>query len=119
VSTQKEETTLQQRIQKAVRERGGYAVKIHGSVFQPDAVDLVICYRGRFVGLEAKVLGEEATPRQAKRLREISAAGGRASVVFAVSDVMKVLDDIDEEDQAWLTWRSEMQERVRSFGPHL
>lgn len=99
--TKKPETTLQTAIQDAVRKRGGYPTKIHGSVFQVDSVDLICCYRGVYVAFEAKVLGNDATPRQAKRLREISTAGGRASVVYSVDDAMKVLDEIDEEMDGW------------------
>ncbi len=97
MATRKQETTLQEKIQDAIRKRGGYCVKVWGSVLQADTVDLIACYRSRFIGLEAKILGNDATPRQAKRLREISKAGGRASVVFSVSDAMRVLDAIDEE----------------------
>lgn len=95
MATRKPESSLQEKIQQALRKRGAYVVKVHGSIFQPDTVDLIVCFKGRFVGLEAKILGNEATPRQAKRLRQIADAGGVASVVFSVEDAMRVLDEME------------------------
>jgi hypothetical protein len=105
VATKKPETKTQEDIQKALRARGAYVVKIHGSVFQTAALDLMVCYRGRFVNLEAKQPGEAATPRQAKIIRDVARAGGRSSVVFSVEDAMRVLDDIDEEMEGWEMFR--------------
>ena len=112
VTTKKKETTLQTQIQAAIKERGGYSVKTHGGAFGSDTIDLIVCYRGRFVGLEAKILGNDATPRQARRLRQIADAGGKAGVVFSVSDALRVLDEIEREGEEWKLWKKERSERV-------
>ncbi len=97
MSTPKPETKTQSSIQKALRNRGAYVLKIHGSEMQTAALDLVVCYRGVFCAIEVKQPGEPATPRQAKIIRDVAAAGGRSSVAYSVEDALRVLDAIDEE----------------------
>ena len=43
--------------------------------------DIVICYGGRFVGIECKAGKGKATPLQLKNLRDIIKAGGTAVIV--------------------------------------
>ena len=43
--------------------------------------DIIICYRGNFVGIECKAGRGRTTPLQQKNLRDIIAAGGTAVVV--------------------------------------
>ncbi len=43
--------------------------------------DIVLCYRGVFVGLECKAGAKRPTPLQVAQLRAIRAAGGLAYVV--------------------------------------
>lgn len=54
--------------------------------------DLIVCYRGRFVGLEVKQPSrvEKVTERQAFTLETIRKAGGKAFVVTSVAQVKKV-----------------------------
>ncbi len=72
------ESTIVRKIREALIQRGAAVVKIHGSAFQPDAVDLLGCYRGRALAIEVKRPGKEPTPRQAEFLERWRRAGGIA-----------------------------------------
>jgi hypothetical protein len=47
------------------------------SGYGKSSLDTLICFRGRFIAVEAKKPGKEPTPRQRFTTREILAAGGR------------------------------------------
>jgi hypothetical protein len=94
------EGKLVKSIRRMIEKRGGRCFKIHGgdNPFQEVGIpDLLCCYRGRFVGLEVKQLGEEPSPVQRVVLHEIVAAGGYASVVATVKSAEHLLADIDKE----------------------
>jgi hypothetical protein len=59
--------------------------------------DLLVCYRGRFVGLEVKQPGEKPSAKQKQILGEIEAAGGYCRVVSTVGEVAYLLEKIDAE----------------------
>lgn len=82
---------------KLIRDRGGYAEKVHGDIFQPASIDIFACYRGVFIGIECKDLNERPTARQVYAMAQIINAGGRAFVARSPSDVERILDEIDEE----------------------
>lgn len=88
-------------ILKAFRKRGAWAVKIHGDAHQPKTVDILACYRGRFVAVEAKRLASQhATIRQRATLADIKKAEGRSGVAFSAEVALQLLDAIDEEIDA-------------------
>ena len=91
------ESQLVAKILKAYRERGAYAEKIHGSAMQPRVIDIFACYRGRFIGLEAKVGNNRPTIIQHEIIDRITQAGGVSYVVWDVRAATVVLDSIDEE----------------------
>jgi hypothetical protein len=94
------ERRLVRRIQLLIDERGGRCFKIHGgdNPFQEVGIpDILACYRGRFLGLEVKLPGEEPSPMQWKVLDEIRAAGGIARVVRTVVEVTDLLDKLDKK----------------------
>lgn len=91
------EAKLVKKIQRRIRDEGGWCVKIHGgnNPFQRVGIpDLLCCVRGRFIALELKLPGEQASPVQRKVLREIEAAGGITAVVTTVGEVVDLLGDI-------------------------
>ena len=49
--------------------------------------DVIACYQGKFVGIEAKVAPDKPTPWQRRELAEIGLAGGQALVVYSVEDL--------------------------------
>jgi hypothetical protein len=67
----------------------------HGAyVFAPvqmglgmSTVDQLVCFKGKFLGIESKVPGKHPTARQYQALKEISAAGGQAYWVTSLEDL--------------------------------
>lgn len=57
--------------------------------------DRLVCYRGRFLGLEIKAPGGKATAWQERCIEDIIIAGGFAGVVRSVDDVRTLLDVVD------------------------
>jgi hypothetical protein len=47
------------------------------SGYGKSSLDTLLCYRGKFIAIEAKAPGKEPTPRQRFTTREILAAGGK------------------------------------------
>jgi hypothetical protein len=94
------EAKIVRRIQKLIREKGGRSFKIHGgdNPFQEVGIpDLLVCYKGYFLGLEVGQPGKRARPMQSKVLREIEAAGGTAAVVTTVKEVRRLLAAIERK----------------------
>ena len=93
------ESKLSREIMDAIRARGGFAFKIHGSAMMMRGLpDVFGCYRGFFLGLETKMPeGKGPEPAQRHRIREIRAAGGISYVVRSVRDARRVMDAIDRK----------------------
>jgi len=72
--------------------------KEHGSSYGSSGVpDIVCCYQGRFLGLEAKLPGGRLTELQKRAIDKINRAGGIARRVESVEDVRAVIKQADEE----------------------
>jgi Holliday junction resolvase len=81
-------------IVRALRDRGAWVVKFHGSGYSRRGVpDLLVCHEGRFYGLEVKQPGGHVTPLQRHELKTIEAAGGAAAVVRSVEEALAVVAD--------------------------
>jgi len=92
------EGELTRRIVKAMRDRGAWAVKLHGGPHQARGLpDVIAVYRGHGIGLEVKRPGRESTLTaiQAATLKDIRKAGGAAIMVTSEDDADHVLDRID------------------------
>lgn len=90
------EGSLQERIQKFIKQRGGYCFKNHGDMAtEPGRPDIVCCYKGLFVAIEAKVDNNKPSPSQGIHCRNIWKAGGIACIVWDVSEVDLLLNAID------------------------
>lgn len=77
-----------------LRGTGGRWFKIHGgdNPFQEVGIpDILGCYFGQFVGLEAKMPGNKTSPKQQLVLDEIVSAGGYATVFTTVEEVASFL----------------------------
>ena len=91
------ETYLQRSIRKLISKRGGYAIKQHGSMIsEPGIPDIIACYNGFFLAVEAKEIGNEPSRQQGIHIRNIQAADGITCIVWSLTDVEKVLDIIDQ-----------------------
>lgn len=91
------ESTLVRRTKALLKERGAWAFKVPGSAKRRGIPDLIACYRGIFVALEAKRPGKDATRRQRYELKLISRSGGKTAVVHTLQEVIDVLDEVDRE----------------------
>lgn len=73
-----------------------FAWKEHGGQYGTAGIpDIIVCYKGRFVGLEAKVGKNQPTKLQAATIEQIRKAGGTAAVVRSIADVKTVLEDME------------------------
>jgi VRR-NUC domain. len=71
----------------------GWWEKIHGSVFQSRGVpDIIGCYRGRFISIEAKMPGEQPTALQKDNGQMIKEAKGIWIVAYSVEDVRRTME---------------------------
>lgn len=72
--------------------------KEHGGSYGTSGIpDIICCYKGRFLGLEAKLPGGKLTELQKRTLDKINAAGGIARRVQSVDDVKVIIAQADRE----------------------
>lgn len=72
--------------------------KEHGATYGTNGIpDIICCYKGRFLGLEAKLPGGKLTALQRRALEKINAAGGIGRRVESVDDVKAVIAQVDSE----------------------
>lgn len=63
--------------------------------------DIIGCYRARYVAFEVKRdATKKPTKLQAYRIKEITRAGGVARVISTVEEALRILDRIDELQEA-------------------
>lgn len=92
------ESRLQRQIHKAVSSRGAFAFKVHGSEYMMAGLpDLIVCYRGLFVGLEVKMPGGRLSARQGYVHARLRTAGAEIAVVQSVAEALGVLTRLDSE----------------------
>ncbi len=73
--------------------------KEHGGQYGTAGIpDIIVCYKGRFVALEAKVGVNMPTKLQAATIDKIRQAGGTAAVVYSIEDVKAVLSEMEACD---------------------
>ena len=66
--------------------------KEHGGQYGTAGIpDIIVCHKGRFIALEAKVGRNTPTKLQAATIDQIRKAGGTAVVVYSVEDVQAVI----------------------------
>ena len=89
----KPETVLVDKIMKALKERGGYWFKSHGSPSMRGKPDIIGCYCGRFYAFEVKTgfTDYDATELQQKNIRDIKKAGGCALVIYSTEEAINNL----------------------------
>ena len=87
-------------IKKYLSSLGGdvFFWKEHGEPYGTSGVpDVICCYKGRFLGLEAKLPGGKLTQLQSRAIEKINRAGGIARRVESVADVKAVIEQADRE----------------------
>jgi len=96
------ESEITKRMVARLKSRGAWARKIHGNMYTAGLPDIIAVYKGWALGLEVKKPGREKTltEMQAKTLSRIEEAGGYGQMVTTVEQVGKILDEIDEAEDA-------------------
>lgn len=90
------ESSFVVKIKRYLKDRGAYCEKIWGGGFQSAGIpDIIGCYRGYFIGIEAKVGKNQPSEIQKVKIKNIIKAGGFAKVVWTLDEVEELLDDID------------------------
>lgn len=101
------EARISRNIIKAVKERGGFAFKVHGSEHMMAGLpDIVCCYRGFFIGFETKTPTGVVSPRQRYVMQHIMGAQGIVTVPRNVADALNVLDRVD----AWCAGEGDLSD---------
>ena len=72
--------------------------KEHGGMYGTAGIpDIIVCYKGRFIGLECKVGKNTATVLQEQTIKQILRAGGYALVVRSVEEVKEIIRAFEKE----------------------
>lgn len=72
--------------------------KEHGGPYGTSGIpDIIICYKGRFIGMECKLPNSHLTELQKRAIRKINEAGGYAARVESVADAQAIIRRVDEE----------------------
>lgn len=69
-----------------LKQYGAYVHSPIGSAFGTPTLDMLVCSKGRFAGIETKAEGKRLTPRQEQIAADIHAAGGAVFVLRGVND---------------------------------
>lgn len=72
--------------------------KEHGGLYGTSGVpDIIICYKGLFIGMECKLPGGQLTELQKRTIGKINQAGGIARRVESVADAMAMIQLANEK----------------------
>ena len=92
------EKVIENKIKSYLKSIGAYYFKHHGNQFSQVGVpDLIVSYKGRFIGIEVKNETGKTTELQKINLDMIKKSGGISLVARKVEDVKKVIEDIDDK----------------------
>lgn len=88
------EAKIGKKIRELIEAEGGFVFKVHGGPqMMAGLPDLIVCYRGQFIGIEVKQPGQKPTARQEFVHALIRRSGGEVVVATCVEDVHNVLDN--------------------------
>ncbi len=91
------ESKLSRRIMEALRLKGYFCFKVHGSEYMMAGLpDIVVCAEGRFIGLETKLPSTRGNVSPVQRLvhSKIEHAGGAAYVVCSPQEALDIIADV-------------------------
>lgn len=92
------ERKVKDKVKKVLKALGVYyAMPATGGYGSSGVPDFLICYRGRFIGIECKANGGKTTVLQEKNLDDIRRNGGVALVINEnnVDILPKLLEDLE------------------------
>ena len=88
------EKFVEQKLVKAVKERGGLAPKFTSPGFDGFPDRIVLLPNGRMAFVEMKAPGQKPRPLQQLRIRQLKALGFRVYVVDGIEEIGGILDAI-------------------------
>lgn len=91
------ESRLSRQIQKALRAKGYFCFKVHGTeMVMAGLPDIIVCANGYFIGLETKLPEKRShtSPRQDFVHEQIERAGGTAVVVTSVREALAAVERV-------------------------
>lgn len=92
------EVKIKKRIRKILEESKTYFAMPIGTGYGNSGVpDFLVCHKGRFIGIEAKANGGQATALQLMNLQKIRDAGGTSLIVneHNLDELKELLDGND------------------------
>ena len=93
------ESKVKARVKRILADLNAYYAMPQGTGFGNSGVpDFVVCYRGKFIGIECKAGGNKPTALQYKNLKDIQDCGGMSLVVDEsnVNQLHEVIRSIDD-----------------------
>lgn len=93
------EGRLKAEIRRLLTESGAFWSNVQGGPgSKPGDPDIIACYKGRYVGLEAKSKDGRQSPIQKVRESEIVNAGGIYRIIRTKEEVKEILEGIDNDN---------------------
>lgn len=91
----KSEKTFENKVKLYLKQKGAYFIKTHGDRFSKIGVpDLIVCYKGLFIGIELKASNGKPSELQLYNLREIEKSGGISYLLYP-KDFEKFKKDLE------------------------
>ena len=91
----KSEKTFENKVKLYLKQKGAYFIKTHGDRFSKVGVpDLIVCYKGLFIGIELKAPNGKPSELQLYNLREIEKSGGISYLLYP-KDFEKFKKDLE------------------------
>ena len=89
------EAEIKKKIKDYLKEKGAFWSAVKGGAHtKPGDPDLIVCYKGKFIGIEAKTPTGVQSPMQKLREQQIKDAGGIYILARSVDDVKEGLKDL-------------------------
>lgn len=95
------EAKVKKRVKEVLNALGAYyAMPATGGYGSSGVPDFLVCYKGKFIGIECKAGGGKTTALQEKNLRLIQEAGGEAFVVNEdnVTTLKSIMESLYEQE---------------------
>lgn len=95
------EAKVKKRVKEVLKDVGAYyAMPATGGYGASGVPDFLVCYKGRFIGIECKAGRGKTTALQEKNLRLIQEAGGEAFVVNEenVNSLKVIMESLYEQE---------------------
>lgn len=90
------------RIIQMIKQRGGYAWKVHGNEYQPKGTpDICATYMGWSMWCESKMPGNKPSPIQKYRINQLRRAGALVCVPYSLKDAVQMFDHVASGDHTF------------------